>query len=279
MGRLLFRRQAGDAVVRRQFDVERQPVGMKPRLLDQMRRCFGDRLQMDIAAEIMRQAQLADDPDHLLHRVVGRANDAGRKEEPFDIIAAVEFQSQPDDLLRREARAFDIAGGAIDAIGAVVDAEIGQQYLQKRNAPPVRGIGMTDARPLGRTEPAARGRIAFLRTAGGTGGVIFGGIGKNGQAFGKRLLHPYVRYMFLSAKSIWPTPPLSIFGAHRPVSQWVAFHLCEFSGNRPYRSAISTRLGLWHGSEVPFGTCFLLCVPNCAEARRAATRSEGQKNG
>ena len=49
--------------------------------------------------------------------------------------AFVEIERQPDDFLRIETRAFDIARCAIDAEPAVINAEVRQQYPQYDDLP------------------------------------------------------------------------------------------------------------------------------------------------
>jgi hypothetical protein len=72
---------------------------------------------------------------------------------------------QADDLLHREAGAADVGAGAVDAVGAVEDAGVGQQDLEQRDAAPVRRIGVADAHALG--------------AGGGAGGVVFRRIGED----------------------------------------------------------------------------------------------------
>ncbi len=140
----------------------------------------------------MGDAQGPGDAHHLFHRIIGGANDARGQEQPLDIIAPIEFDRQPDDLFGGKPCSFDIAGGAIDAIGAVIDAEIGHQDFQEGNAAPVRGIGMADSGAFGRAQPAACGRIPFRRAARCAGGIIFGGVGQDG----KTILQRFPHYLF-----------------------------------------------------------------------------------
>ncbi len=153
-------RQAGDGG---QLDIDRQPVGVQPGLMDQPGVGVGDRLQMNVAAKVVILAQAARDLDNLLHRVIGRADDARGKEQPLDIIAAVEVEREADDLLRGEARAPDVRALAVNAIMAVEDAAVGQQDLEQADAAAIGGISVADAHPLGRTQPLAAGGFAFRR--------------------------------------------------------------------------------------------------------------------
>ncbi|MOA00514.1 hypothetical protein D3C78_1198830 [compost metagenome] len=148
IGGLLFRRETANAAIGRQFDIDRKTIRIKPRLLDQPGRRFGNGFQVDIAAKTMGNAQFTRHAHHLFHRVIGGADDAGGQEQPLDIVAPIKLQRQPNHFFWRKPRSLDIAGRAVDAIGAIIDAEIGQQNFQERNAAPVRRIGMADARPF-----------------------------------------------------------------------------------------------------------------------------------
>ena len=146
----------------RQLDVDRQPVGPEAGLLDQPGARLGDRLEVDVAGEAMVAAQGAGDADQLLHRVVGRADDAGGEEQALDVVALVEFERQPSRPPRRVKRARGgVRGAAVDAIGAVVEAPIRQQDLQERHAAAVGRVGVADAGAGGRAEPARRRPCAW----------------------------------------------------------------------------------------------------------------------
>lgn len=80
---------------------------MQPRLLNQRRAFLGDRLQMDVASEVMRLAQRPRNTNETFHRVVGGADDTRRQEETLDVVTFVELQGKVDDLLNRKACAPD----------------------------------------------------------------------------------------------------------------------------------------------------------------------------
>ncbi len=177
----LLRRQGAQPGFGGQFDVDRQAVGVTPGAGQQFRRGLGNGLEVDVAGVAVFFAQLPGHLHHLLHGVVRIADDAAGEEQPLDVVALVEVQGERDHLVHAEARAWHIAGHAIDAIGAVVDAEVGQQNLQQRYAAAIGRIAVADAHALGAADTAAGARIALARAAGGAGGVVFGGIGQNGQ--------------------------------------------------------------------------------------------------
>ena len=143
---------------------------------------------MDVAGEAVVAAQDAGDAQQLLHGVVGRLHHAGGEEQPFDVVALVELEGEGDDLLDREAGARGVGGAAVDAVGAVVKAPVGQQDLQERDAAAVGRIGVADAHAAGRAEAGLAAR-ALRRAGGGAGGVVLGGIGEDAQLRGKLRVH------------------------------------------------------------------------------------------
>ena len=61
---------------------------------------------MDVAAELVHlRAGVLATAIELLHGVVGRLDDAGRKKEAFDVVAFVEVERQVDDFFWGEKRA------------------------------------------------------------------------------------------------------------------------------------------------------------------------------
>ena len=62
---------------------------------------------------------------NLLHRVIRALDDAARKEQALDAIATIEVERQCHHLVDGKARSLYVAGNAVDAIQAVVLAEIG----------------------------------------------------------------------------------------------------------------------------------------------------------
>jgi hypothetical protein len=93
----------------------------------------------------MLSAQLFGDEHQALHRVVGVFKNARAQEQPFNIIAAVEIDSQVDHLLHGKSSALNIIALARNAIGAIKYAVIGKQYFEQRNTPPILGIAMANA--------------------------------------------------------------------------------------------------------------------------------------
>ncbi len=174
-----FGREAGHAVVGWQLDVHRQAVGPTASLLDQERIGVGNGLEVDVAAELVHLAQLARDRHQLLHRVVGRLDDARAEEQAVDVVAQVKILGQLDHLVDREARPRHVRGAPVDAVLAVVDAEIGEQDLEQRDAAAVRRIAVADAHAGGGAQAVLAFRAALGRTAAGAGCVVLGRVGQD----------------------------------------------------------------------------------------------------
>lgn len=99
-------------------------------------------------------AQAARDLDQLLHRVIGRSKDSRGQEKSLDVIAPVEIERQPHDFVDHEARPRH-ARAAIDTVLAIVEAEVGQQQLEQRNAAAVRRITVAGPIPVVEPMPAS----------------------------------------------------------------------------------------------------------------------------
>ncbi|MDT0633428.1 hypothetical protein RM532_00510 [Salinisphaera sp. W335] len=173
---VLFRRQIGQRLLRGQLDVDAQSVGEAPGVGQQVAIGVGNGLEVDVAAEVMILAQAAGHLDQLRHGVVGGADHPGAQEQPLDIVALVEVQRQTYHFCHRETRALHVRGIAIDAVMAFVDAEVGQQDFQQRDATAVRGVGVADARAFRRSHAAPVGGVAGGGPAGCAGSVVLGGI-------------------------------------------------------------------------------------------------------
>jgi hypothetical protein len=175
----LLRRECDERFGRRHFDVHRQAVRVAAREDNQALVCIGDGLEMDVATEIVDVAQAPRDLDELLHRVVGRADDAGRKKQSLDVVAAIEVEREVDDLVDGEPGARNVARSAVDAVLAVVQAEIGEQQLEQRDASAVRRVAVADAHAAGRAKPRRSRRRPGRGAAGRTRRVVLGGVGEN----------------------------------------------------------------------------------------------------
>jgi len=90
LGGGLVRREPGQPGIGRQFDIDRDAIGIKPGLCEQFGIGLGNRLEVDIAAKIMLLAQDPRDLHQLLHGVVRRFHDPRGEEQPLDVIAAIE---------------------------------------------------------------------------------------------------------------------------------------------------------------------------------------------
>ena len=118
--------------------------------------------RLDVAPEAVLLAQRAGDADDLLHRVVRAADDPGRQEQALDVVAPVEVERQPHDLLDREGRARGtLLDEPVDAIQAVVGAGISSagSSAARCSARPARRNGRSPCLPWSRA-PCRRGNRA-----------------------------------------------------------------------------------------------------------------------
>ena len=176
-----LRRQPRQARFARQLDVDADAIGIATGLREQLGTRIRNRLEMDVAAEIVLLTQRAGDAHELLHRVVGIANHAGAEKQAFDVVAAVEVERQLHHLFDAEARARRIAGAPVDAVQAVVDAEVGEQDLQQRDAAAVGRVAVADAHALGRAHAAGAERMLLAGSAGSAGCVVLGRVRQHRQ--------------------------------------------------------------------------------------------------
>ena len=175
LGKAFLRRQKRQRRFRRQFDIHTQPIHQSSQFFDQCGRCSGNRFHVDIAVKILPITQEARDTDQFFHRVIGVTDNPARKEQAFDIVALIKIKREFADLFGRELRPFHIVAAAIDAIFAVVNALIGEENFQQRNATSVLAPAVANSRLGGIAHaPFAMRSAGPARTAAG---VVFCGIG------------------------------------------------------------------------------------------------------
>jgi hypothetical protein len=90
--RILLRRKADKRAVNWQFDIHRKPIRRAAGALYQVLRRSSDRLEMNVAAEVVVASQRLGDADHLLHRMVFRFRYPGREKQSLDHVAAIKAQ-------------------------------------------------------------------------------------------------------------------------------------------------------------------------------------------
>lgn len=178
---ILFRGEDVEALLFGQFEVDADAVGVTRGFLDERGRGFGDRLEMDVAPEIVNLAERFRDGDDALHRVVRVARDAGTEEEPLDVVPLVEIEGEIDGFLHGEGGAAHVAGSTVDTVVAIVDAAVGEQDFQQGDASSVRGVAVANARSAGGPDAAAIERVPFCRARAGAGSVVFRGVGQDGE--------------------------------------------------------------------------------------------------
>ena len=134
--------------------------------------------------------------------VVGALDDAAGEEQPLDAIAAVKVQRELHHLIDCEARPGHVAGHAVDAVQAVVLAEVGEQNLEQRDAAAVRRVAVAYAHALGRAHAAPAHRVARRSAARCAGRVVLCRVGQDGE-FGLQFHCMNLRGIYLA-----PAAPL-----------------------------------------------------------------------
>lgn len=142
----LIRGQGVQTGFRRQFDIDAEPVRQKSELFHQFRGRAWDGLCVDIAVEAPALPEKPQCLNHQLHGIVRTAEDAGGKEQSFDIIPPVEIDGQIRQFLGSKGCSRGIVGPAVDAVFAVIDAAIRQKYFQEGDAASVGGEGVAASR-------------------------------------------------------------------------------------------------------------------------------------
>ena len=142
---VLLRREQLQRLLLGNLDVHAHAVGIAAGLVKQLLRAAGNALQVDVAVEAVDGPQVAGNSREALHRVVGIAHHAAAEEQALDVVAAVELHRNLLQLRDRERRPLDVVRAAVDAVGAVVHAVVGQHHLQQRDASPVVGKRVADA--------------------------------------------------------------------------------------------------------------------------------------
>ena len=89
-GDVLFGGEVGEVYLAGELDVDGDAVGIFSGFGDEVIGCFGDGLEVDVAAEVVDFAEGLGDLDDLLHGEVCAADDAGAEEEALDVVPLVE---------------------------------------------------------------------------------------------------------------------------------------------------------------------------------------------
>ena len=136
---------------------------------------------VDVAVEAVFLPQNAQGFDHALHRGVRAAGHRAGQKQPFNIIAAVKADGQFGQFPRGKAGPGAVVGPAVDAVAAVVAADVGEQHLEQRDAPAVRGKRMADAR--GPAAAQAAGAAGALHPARRAGHIVLGAVRQDLEFF------------------------------------------------------------------------------------------------
>ena len=134
---------------------------------------------MDVAVEAALLAQQPKGLDHQLGRVVRADQDAGTEKQAFDVVAPVKSQGQVGQLTGRERGPPDVVGAAVEAVGTVEPAVVGQQHLEQGHAAAIFRPGVADAAQGGIADALAV--VVPRDTAGRTGHIVTGRLAQNCQ--------------------------------------------------------------------------------------------------
>ena len=178
---LFVGRQQLQTGLRGQLDVDAHAVGQQPQLGEQRGTGPRNGLGVDITVKMVFLPQDAQGLQHELAGVVGIVDHRAGQKQSLDVVAAVKLHGQIGQLPGREGSAPGVVGAAVDAIGAVIAAGVALQHFQQGDAPPVGR--KTVAAAAGHGCPQSSGSGSPIHAAGGAGGIVFGGIGQNGQFF------------------------------------------------------------------------------------------------
>ena len=144
---------------------------------------------MDIAPEAMDMPEQGEGPYHELGRVIGRFQDARAEEEAFYVVAPIELDSEIGELFGRKRGTGHLVAAAVDAIGAIVDADVGEEHFQQRDAAAVGGEAVAAS---GKADVPEFTRFRRTRrTRRRAGDVVFCRIGQDVEF--RHEVHTYVR--------------------------------------------------------------------------------------
>ena len=129
---------------RRNLDVDAHSVGIQTGFGYQLPAGSGYAFQMYVAIEPLR-AQIFHNPHKPFHSVISVLHHARTQEQPLDVIAAVELHCYLHHLGGCKCGTADIVATAVDTVGAIEDAVVGQHHFQKRDAASVLGKAVADA--------------------------------------------------------------------------------------------------------------------------------------
>ncbi|OPZ59179.1 MAG: hypothetical protein BWY86_01287 [Candidatus Aminicenantes bacterium ADurb.Bin508] len=177
---LLLRCQDLQGALGGKLDVHAHPVHQEPCPPNKLKGGSGNALHVDVAVVPSLEAELGDNLQKLLHSGIRRPHHGGTEKEPLNVVALVEAHGEVYNLVYRESRPGDIVAPAVKAVGAIVDADVGEEYLEEGDATAVVGPTVADSRSVGVADGSFRLR-GSLAPAGRARGVIFGRVGQNSQ--------------------------------------------------------------------------------------------------
>ena len=129
---VLLEAQPGQVLPRRGFDVDGDPARQAAGRLDAVVPRPGQDFEVDVALEPVAEPQHFHHRHHGLHGAGNVRADAGAEEQALHQPLAPQLHEEPRQLLRPERAAGDVPAYLDHAVGAIVDADVGQEHLEQR---------------------------------------------------------------------------------------------------------------------------------------------------
>ncbi len=130
---IFFRSEKLQACFVRNFNIDTESVCVKSGFAYEFLAGTGNAFHVDIAVEMVDFAEVFDCFYQPFHRVVGIADNTGTQEQPFNVVPPVKFDGKLNEFCNRECSPRDVIAPAIDAIGAIVYAIIGEHDFEQGN--------------------------------------------------------------------------------------------------------------------------------------------------
>ena len=114
-------------------------------------------LGVNIAAKSLLVTKDGERANHELGGMVGITQYARAEEQTFDVVASEKRNGEIRKFLGCKRRARHVVADTVDAIGAIVDARVTHEDLEKRDASSVGGKTVADSRARSRTQKSLLG--------------------------------------------------------------------------------------------------------------------------
>ena len=107
-----------------------QTVGIESRLVYQLATGAGNAFQMDVTVEPVYESQVFGNPHEAFHRIIGIPHYTRTQKKPFDVVAPIELDGEVHQFAHRERGTGNVVAAAVDAVGTIVNAIIGEHDFE-----------------------------------------------------------------------------------------------------------------------------------------------------